>query len=390
MTRIYGLTGLRPGKDWAHKLTCPPYDVIKPSSRLDALLRGNPDSLYHVILGEEPASALAGLVAQGALVEDGEPSFYVYEQSFGGERRRGFLAAPEVTPYEAKQIIRHEKTFDDKVVGRIKLMEATGYITEPIWLLAGSALGGILDAVCESEEPLYGFTSDFEGLSELSGIANRVYRVAEDSAYGRQLKDALAGGPLYIADGHHRYHSALRMGLDRCVAYICPADQVRIQAYNRVIHARTPLAAAMDKLPLKPAAGFSTPVRHAFSIYTREGCWQYSVEDVREDDVVGRLDCTILEETLYSHLGLGYDMIMDTRYFDYYPEQDLEAMRGVVDEGRYDLAVALHPVGLDELIAVADAGMDDPEVVMPEKSTFFSPKILSGLFLQRIARSAGR
>jgi uncharacterized protein (DUF1015 family) len=74
-------------------------------------------------------------------------------------------------------------------------------------------------------------------------------------------------------------------------------------------------------------------------------------------------------------------MIMDERHFDYYPEQDLDKAKGAVDGGAYDLAVALHPVSPDELMAVADAGMENPEVVMPEKSTYFAPKILSGLIL---------
>jgi len=381
LAKIYGLSGLRPGKDWAGKVTCPPYDVIKPGTPLEALLQGNPDSLYHVILGKDPAAALRRLTEAQVLTADGEPGYYVYEQRYGDRRRVGFLAAPEVSPYEAREIIRHEKTFDEKVRGRIRLMEDIGYVTEPIWLLTRAPVGPCLDEICAREPILYEFVSDFQGFSELSGIRNRVYKVSESSSSGQKLQQAIAEFPLYIADGHHRYHSALRMGLSRCIAYICEADQARIQAYNRVIRGAVPFASIRSTLPGGHAGDFSTPARHAFSVYTKDGSWCFQVTSVDESDVVRRLDCHILEETLYPLLGLGHDRIMDSRYFDYYPEQDLDTMRRVVDEGVYDLAVALHPVSPEELMAVADAGVTDPDTVMPEKSTYFAPKILSGLIL---------
>jgi uncharacterized protein (DUF1015 family) len=102
------------------------------------------------------------------------------------------------------------------------------------------------------------------------------------------------------------------------------------------------------------------------------------------EDVVGRLDCSILERELYPRLGLTRAMTADDRYFDYYPESELDKMKGRVDSGEYDVAVALHPISIAELMAVADAGLHDPALVMPEKSTFFAPKILSGIFIQKV------
>jgi uncharacterized protein (DUF1015 family) len=98
---------------------------------------------------------------------------------------------------------------------------------------------------------------------------------------------------------------------------------------------------------------------------------------------VGRIDCNILEKELYPHLGVEHSMILQKKHFDYYPESDLATMKSLVDQGEYDLAVALAPVSIDELMAVADAGMSDSGIVMPEKSTFFAPKILSGLVLYK-------
>ncbi|MGB5351229.1 MAG: hypothetical protein WBN10_16610, partial [Polyangiales bacterium] len=85
-------------------------------------------------------------------------------------------------------------------------------------------------------------------------------------------------------------------------------------------------------------------------------------------------------------LGLTHDMVVDPTHFDYYSESALDEMKAAVDRGDYDMAIALHPVSLDELMAVADAGLENPEVVMPEKSTFFQPKILSGLSLYRFTK----
>ncbi|MEA4891304.1 MAG: DUF1015 family protein [Peptococcaceae bacterium] len=383
MTNIYGLSGLRPAAEAVKPLTCPPYDVIKPGTRLEAILKANERSLYHIVLGEEPVETLAAFLRQGLLIEDGEPAFYVYEQRYGTGRRLGFLTSVEVTPYEEKEIIRHEKTFDEKVKGRIRLMEETGYVTEPIWLLTRSGVQEVLEAAAAEEEPVYEFTSDFAGESELSGIENRIFKVSEASSLGAKLKALTARGPLYIADGHHRYHSALRMGLKQCIAYVCQADQARIQAYNRVIRGRRPFAEIKDQLPLKRETAFATPRRHHFAVYTREGIYSYGIEQADESDVVGRLDCRLLENTLYPLLELEHSLINDQRYFDYYAESELVRMQKEVDEGRYDIAVALHPVDPEELMAVAEAGTGDPRIVMPEKSTFFAPKILSGLFLIR-------
>ena len=381
MTNIYGLSGLRPAAAAAKTVTCPPYDVIKPDTKLEALLKANEASLYHIVLGSQPKEALKNFCQKGLLIRDNEPAFYVYEQKFDTGRRLGFLAAVEVTPYEAKEVIRHEKTFDEKVRGRIRLMEETGYVTEPIWLLTRAGVQEILEEIAAKEEPVYQFVSDFAGESELSGIENRVFRITEATKEGRRLKELIRTGPLYIADGHHRYHSALRMGLKKCIAYICQADQARIQAYNRVIRGRKSFEEIMPRLALTKESAFATPARHRFTIYTKKGIYSYGADQVEEGDLVGRLDCSLLEKTLYPLLELDHSMVLDQRYFDYYGERELDKMKKEVDSGRYDIAVALHPVDPEELMAVAEAGTLDPEIVMPEKSTFFAPKILSGLIL---------
>lgn len=386
MVATIGLTGLRPDPPQASRITCPPYDVIKPGTPLEKFLSDEPKSLFHITLGDQPEEAMERLVSEGLLIEDDEPAYYVYQQTWSGGQRTGVFAAAEVSPYADKQIIRHEKTFDDKVKGRLAVRRATGLHIGPVFTLTRAAIEKSLNAAKELA-PLYEFTSSFGGFSELEGIENKVWRIPEAGDIGRAIQAALGTEPLYIADGHHRYHASLLNGQTHFLTYV--TQDAVIQAYNRVINGVRSFAEIMADLPLQSVDTFQTPEKHRFSIYTRDGCYELAAQHI-PGDVVGRLDCAILERELYPKLGLTHDMIADPNHFDYYSEAALDEMKAVVDRGEYDIAVALHPVSLDELMAVADAGLQDPDIVMPEKSTFFAPKILSGLFLYRTRKGESR
>jgi uncharacterized protein (DUF1015 family) len=164
-------------------------------------------------------------------------------------------------------------------------------------------------------------------------------------------------------------------------------ERARIQAYDRVVTGTIAFETARAALALTTSDAFATPAKHTFAIYTRRGSYTIAAKTI-PSDVVGRLDCSILEREVYPHLGLTHAMMKDEKHFDYYPESQLDQARAAVDRGEHELVIALHPVSIDELMAVADAGLDDPNVVMPEKSTFFAPKILSGLFVYRHAKSS--
>lgn len=386
MAEIAGLQGLRAAKNKADAVATPPYDVIKEGSPLEKILADNPDSFFHVTLGPDAPGALKKLTQSGALVPDAEPCFYVYEQKWNGPQgpseRLGFFGAVAVSPYAEGQIVRHEKTFDEKVKGRLKVTNETGYTLEPIFLLTKSPIQPILEKV-RAEAPEYVLKSDFGGYNDLHGIASRLWRVPESAPAGQALRRAVAENPLYIADGHHRYHAALLNGQTHAMAYI--VEKARILAYNRVINGKAKFHDIKAKLDLQPASAFTTPDKHAFRLYTKEGTFTLKAKQV-PNDVVGRLDCSILEKELYPALGVEHSMILQKKHFDYYPESDLETMKALVDKGEYDLAVALCPVSIDELMAVANAGLKDSNIVMPEKSTFFAPKILSGLVLYKHAK----
>jgi len=380
MVATIGLTGLRPSPESVSRVATPPYDVIKEGTPLLSQLQAEADSIFHVILGEDPKGALDGLVQRGALVKDDEPAYYVYEQRWGDDNQRtGVFLAAAVTDYSEHQVIRHEKTFDAKVKGRIALAQTTEHTIGPVFLLTKGSLGPALDAA-KADAPLFDFESDYGGGSDLTGVKTRIWRVAEKSEVGGAIQGVIAEHPLYIADGHHRYHAALRNEQSHLLAYV--TEEAKILAYDRVVNGVNSFESIKESLALEPATAFATPAHHQFCLYTKDGCWTLPAKEI-PSDVVGRLDCAILERELYPGLGLKHEHIVDPARFDYYPESALEEMKAVVDAGKYELAIALHPVSIDELMAVADAGLEDSEVVMPEKSTFFSPKILTGLFLYR-------
>ena len=383
MVATIGLTGLRPDPARVSQIAAPPYDVIKPGTPLEKLLKNTASSLYHISLGDQPAAARDRMVADGSLIEDDEPAYYVYEQTWPEGQRTGVFVAAEVTPYSAKQVIRHEKTFDDKVKGRMTMRRATGLHLGPVFVLTRAPIAATLERAKGEAELVYDFVSEFGGFSELEGIRNKVWRVPEASEIGRLLKAALATEPFYIADGHHRYHASLLNEQTHFLCYV--TEEAVIQAYNRVINGVRPFSEIAGELPLRPVDSFRTPAKHSFCIYTKQGCFELDAQHVPKD-VVGQLDCAILERELYPKLGLTHDMIVDPNHFDYYSESALGEMKAVVDRGEYDIAVALHPVSLEDLMAVADAGLDNPDIVMPEKSTFFQPKILSGLSLYRFKK----
>jgi len=380
MVATIGLTGPRPDPAHVSEIASPPYDVIKPGTELEALLRSRPNSLFHVTLGGHPKEAMDRLVSEKLVIEDDEPAYYVYEQTWKDGQRTGVFVAAEVSPYEDQQVIRHEKTFDDKVKGRLAVRRATGLHIGPVFVLTRAPIGRALDDAKRSAKPIYDFMSDFGGFSELEGIRNKVWRVAEHSDTGRAIQATLRTEPFYIADGHHRYHASLLHDQTHFLCYV--TEEAVIQAYNRVINGVRPFSEVAGELPLRRVESFHTPKKHTFCIYTKQGCYELDAQHV-PNDVVGRLDCAILERELYPKLGLTHDMVVDPNHFDYYSEGALDEMKAVVDRGDYDMAIALHPVSLEDLMAVADAGLQDPEVVMPEKSTFFQPKILSGLCLYR-------
>jgi uncharacterized protein (DUF1015 family) len=384
MVGITGLTGLRAAKKKIAEVTTPPYDVIDPGSKLEALLKERVNSLWHIILGENPNLALEMLIHNNILQEDNEPCFYVYEQTWEGNgessnTRTGVFAAAEVSDYSEKQIIDHEEVNNTKVEERRKLAEITGYSFGPVFTLTESKISGILDRVKNAyKSPEYEFSSDFNGLSDMHGISNRVWRIKTKSREGSDLIREIGKNPLYIADGHHRYKVALVNTQSHFLTYICEAGNTKIQAYNRAINldSSTEFDEIKNRLDLKETSEFKTPPKDKICVYAGGKTYLWDVKDKspdNPDDLVGKLDISILENTIYRVLN---DYARKSLHFDVYPESRLGEMKKHVDIRRQSAAFALSPVLFEEFKNIADAGLK-----MPSKSTYFYPKILSGIFM---------
>ncbi len=381
MVDITGIAGIRPRREVAARVVTPPYDVIRQGDRLWDELDGREESWLHVILGNQPRAAMAKLLEKNIFVADEEACYYVTLQESGFSRRYGVFAAVGVSDYSEKLCIRHERVLDDNAQGWLDLIQELGYINEPIFLLRRQPMSLELERLVKDLPVEYDIVPDFVGISDLHQVRTVVWRIPAASAAGEQVKALLAADCYYIADGHHRYHAALLGGYSHCLAYIC--DDAGILAYNRLITGKKPFSQIKDELDLEETLAFVTPPKKCFTIRHHGRNYLLRARQVPED-VVGKLDCSILERELYPLLGLEHSMIKEAAHFDYLSQNELQIMEQRVDAGEYDIAVALHPVSLEELYAVADAGLVDPEIVMPEKSTYFSPKLLSGLVALKV------
>ncbi len=413
MLRVKPFQGLRPADSLAPQVACVPYDVVD-AREAAALAAGNPRSLLHVdraeidlppgtdpYSGEVYAKAretFLALQAEGTLVREAEPCLYLYQQRMGGHTQTGIALTCHIEDYERDLIKKHEKTRRDKEDDRTRLIDTISANTGPVFLTYRDTPE--LDAlVAETLKtpPLYDFTAP-------DGIGHTVWRVAGTGpgVHCARFVEAFARVPAaYVADGHHRTASAVRVGRERreknpnhtgeepynwflCVLF--PASQLRILAYNRAVHdlnGQTPEAF----LEAVRAAGFTlcenaTPVPDRpgeVRMFLGERWWQVAWPAQPEADPIERLDVTVLQERLLAPI-LGIDDPRTSRRIDFVGgirgTGELEAR---VRDGRAAVAFSMHPTTVEQLMDIADASQ-----IMPPKSTWFEPKLRSGLFIHTL------
>jgi len=324
-------------------LVAPPYDVINPAQRAAYLAR-SPHNVVHLTLPdseEEAARDLASWRASGVLVEEAEPSYWWLAQDYVGpdgvaRRREGFVAALRAEPYESRVILPHERTHAGPKEGRLRLLRATRTHLEPIFLLWDGTIE--LDGLGEPD-----LAAD-EG-----GVTARLWRL--DAAFGDALTDELRDAQLLIADGHHRYETALAFHAEdgseesaRLLAVIVPTDQEGLTIFptHRLAQAvdgirGTPIDQPGDDLP-------------GLVLY-REGRYELLEGEGLDPELVDRL----------APQGVTYT------------PHAREAVQAV-DRGEAEAAFLLRPTRIEDVWAVARRGD-----VLPQKSTFFTPKLTSGL-----------
>jgi uncharacterized protein (DUF1015 family) len=406
--RLHPFRALRPPPGLAARVAAVPYDVVSREEAA-ALAEGNPDSFLHVGRSDidlppdtdpyDPriyATARAALdrfVARGTLVRDSEPGLFLYRQEMDGRAQTGIVGCVHVDDYEHDIIRKHEKTRKDKEDDRTRHVLTLNANAEPVFLTYRPVAE--LDALARTAaaaEPLYDFTAP-------DGVRHTVWAVPDSEAWVR----AFCGVPVaYVADGHHRSASAWRAGKERkaanrrhrgdeeynwFLAVLFPSNQLRILPYNRLVkdlNGLTPAAFAeqlrrLGRLELATEPAPSAPA--SFGLFF-DGAWQRLTLDERSidrADPIGSLDVSLLQDRLLGPiLGIG-DPRTDKRIDFVGGIRGPGELERRVRSGEMALGVAMYPTTLDQLMAVSDAGG-----IMPPKSTWFEPKLRSGLFVHEL------
>ncbi len=402
---------IRPCREKADKIAALPYDVYSKEEARQAVA-GNPDSFLNIDRPETQFSddvdmydskvyqkahdLLWEKVADGSFIRDEKQCYYVYELTMNGRTQTGIAACASIDDYQNKIIKKHENTREEKEADRIRHVDICNAQTGPIFL-AYRANYEIDQAVGEVKKqmPLYDFVSD-------DGIRHRVFAMY-DKAHILKVQDAFAGmREIYIADGHHRAASAVKVGLKRreehpgytgreefnyFLSVLFPDDQLMIMDYNRLVK---DLGGMTEKEFLNKASGIfaikkvtrqerKPEKKGDFSMYL-DGEWYLCT--IRKQDIpndpVKSLDVSLLQDLLLAPV-LGISDPKTDKRIDF-----AGGIRGLDElERRVNTdckaAFAMYPTDISELFAVADAGL-----LMPPKSTWFEPKLRSGLFIHEL------
>ncbi|WP_044246306.1 DUF1015 domain-containing protein [Chondromyces apiculatus] len=405
MATVRPFSAFRPPHVLAPVVASPPYDVIN-TAEARALAEGNAHSFLHVSRPEidlpegvdehadevyaRGAENLTDLIAHGSLVQDPEPHLYLYAQKMGAHRQIGVVGCASVAEYERDVIKKHEKTRADKEDDRTRHIETLAAHDEPVFLTyrADAEIDRLIAEASTGMPPIYDFTT-------ADGVEHRLWVLGREATAALEER-FMAVPALYVADGHHRSAAAARVHRklrgdgrehDVFLAVVFPHDQMQILPYNRVVRDREGrgtealLAALKERLDVSPAeSGEAASPRgpKAFGIYLGGQWYTARVRQGSYDtaDPVASLDCSICQDQLLGPI-FGVEDPRRDKHVDF-----VGGIRGIkelerrVDSGEMTLAVHLYPTQIAELFAVSDAGL-----LMPPKSTWFEPKLRSGLFV---------
>jgi uncharacterized protein (DUF1015 family) len=400
MAALVPFRALRPTPESAARVAAVPYDVVN-TEEAAALAEGNPLSFLHVSRAEiglardtnpyadvvyrRAVENFARLKAEAPLVMEERPGLYVYRLRMGAHEQTGVAGCFSVDEYDRDVIKKHERTRKDKEDDRTRHILELRAQTGPVFLthVASSAVDAVA-ARTTAVAPLFDFTA-------VDGVRHTVWKV--DARDEHDLIAAFDRIPaLYIADGHHRAASAARARQqlrgqtgaagewDTFLAVAFPGNQMQVLPYNRVIRglgAYTPdtlLAKLREQFAVKD--GPATPARRGEASMFLDGRW-YTLplgEAPAGLSAADRLDVSRLQDTVLTPLlGIG-DVRSDKRIDFVGGARGAAELEKLVSSGRFAVAFSMHPVSVDDLMAISDAGG-----IMPPKSTWFEPKLRDGL-----------
>lgn len=413
MALIKPFRALRPLQKIVRQVAAPPYDVMSVDEAR-SMAEGNPFSFLHVSRPEidlphdvdphdEPVyrkgrENLDKLIEQQALVQDEEEQYYIYRQKMGSIVQTGLVACASVDDYQNGLIKKHELTRADKEEDRVQHIDFLDANDEPVFYVYRhiSDISDFIARLTESE-PLYDFTTE-------DSVVHTVWAVS-DPAVIKRISDEFAGiETLYVADGHHRSAAASRVRdlrkaknaghtgkeeYNYFLTVIFPDNEMNVMAYNRAVKDLNGYSIAEfitrvgQKFDVTPVAEPVVPAsRHNFGMYLM-GKWYELVPRsglFEKDDAVACLDVSILQDHLLSPILGVRNPRTDQRIHFIGGSRGTQELVKLVDGGEFQVSFSLYPTSIDELMALADEGK-----IMPPKSTWFEPKLLSGLFLHALS-----
>ncbi len=412
MVRIKPFRGIRPPAEYAAEVASRPYDVLNSQ---EAQKEATEKSLLHIIKPEIDFAPIADEHSdevyaravenfqtwrkKGWLVQDDTEKYYVYAQTMDGRTQYGLVAACHFDDYLQGKIKKHELTRPDKEKDRMVHVRIQNANVEPVFFSypANREMDQIIDGIVTTHEPVYDFVA-------ADGFGHRFW-VIDDEAIQKRITEIFADIPaLYVADGHHRTAAAARVGQEKMsqnpdhtgneeycffLAVIFPDNQLKIIDYNRLVKDLNGLTTTqlLDALTehfevKKCGAEIYHPDRlHNFAMYL-DGAW-YSLTakpgTYDDNDPIGVLDVTILSNLVLDKLLGIKDLRTDKRIDFVGGIRGLGELQRRVDSGEMQVAFALYPVSMKQLIDIADSGN-----IMPPKTTWFEPKLRSGLVIHSL------
>ena len=413
MAKFRAFRALRPAPEKAQAVAALPYDVV---SREEARAIGekNADSFLHVDRAEmdldentdlydisvylKARENLQKMEREGVLVQDEAPCFYIYELTRNNRTQSGIVGCSSIDDYLNNVVKKHELTREDKEQDRIRHVDICDANTGPIYLACRytDELMKLMESWKQEHAPVYDFVAD-------DGITHRVWVIDTEDAVVKVGEEFEKIESLYIADGHHRTASAVKVGINRrrqhpgytgeeefnyFMAVAFPYEQLEILPYNRVVKdingmtGKAFLGAVKFNYELMLMPGFPCkPVeKHCVGMYL-EGDWYHlrAYRDIYEKkDVIGQLDVSILQDRVLQPI-LGIDDPRTNQRIRFVGgNQRLKKLQEIADETG-GVAFAMYPTSMEDVMQIADEGK-----VMPPKSTWFEPKLRSGLFIHKL------
>jgi uncharacterized protein (DUF1015 family) len=417
MKLIKPFRGLRPTRELAAKVASHPYDVLNREEAFE-LARDNPYSFLHINKPEVDLATSIGVfdqavydkgsknlkrfITDGILQQDVEERLYVYKQVMGDHEQVGLVAVASIDAYENNFIKKHEFTRPDKEYDRVHHMDALGAQVGPVFLTykAESEINELI-AQAMAAQPEYDFLAD-DG-------THHTFWVITDSSLSKNIEAAFGKVDcLYVADGHHRSAAAQRVKhlyqdrngnhtgeepYNHFLVVLFPDAQMQILDYNRVVkdlnglsgqEFLTGLAENFDIEEVDNAEQAKPVNARQFGLYL-DGRWskisanEKLAASIDENDPVASLDVSIMQNIILTPLLGIKDQRLDKRVDFVGGIRGLEGLEKRVDSGEWQAAIALYPTSIESLMAIADA-----DEVMPPKSTWFEPKLKSGLVVHML------